>query len=361
MKKLAIILGTRPEIIKMAPIILECQRRAMPFFILHTGQHYSPNMDELFFKELGLPEPHYNLELGGLSYYKQIGSFIPRIQEILKEEKPSVVIMQGDTVTVVAGALAAAKLGILVAHHEAGLRSGDLTMPEEINRTFTDHVSDFLFAPTKTAVRNLIGEGVSRKKVFLTGNTIVDVVKRYGNIQKNPPLLENLKLKKKRYILVTAHRAENVDNQTRLGKIFEGLRLVKEYFTDFDIVYPMHPRTQKKSQEFGLRLHPGIRVIEPIGYFDMLHLQKHARLIITDSGGLQEEGTILRVPLVTIRDTTERPETVRLGFNTLVPGVEPQVILAKAKAMLSKKHTWSNPFGDGKAGKKIVALLTELV
>lgn len=361
MKKLAIILGTRPEIIKMAPVVLECQKRAVPFFILHTGQHYSPNMDELFFKELGLPEPRYNLRLGGFNYYKQIGSFIPQIKAVLEKERPDAVLVQGDTVTVVAGALAAAKIGIPVAHHEAGLRSRDLTMPEEINRTFTDHVSDFLFAPTKTAVRNLVEEGVSRKKIFLTGNTIVDVVKQYRHLHKNSPLVKDLKLKKKRYFLVTAHRTENVDNRTRLANIFRGLHLVKEHFKNFDIVYPMHPRTQKKSQEFGLQLHPEIRVIEPIGYFDMLSLQKHARLIITDSGGLQEEGTILKVPMVTIRDNTERPETVRAGFNTLVPGVEPRAILAKTKLMLAKKHVWTNPFGDGKTGRRIVSMLTELV
>lgn len=360
MKKLAVILGTRPEIIKMAPVILECQRVGMPFFILHTGQHYTPNMDAVFFTELGLPQPEYNLGLGGLNPYQQIGRFTREIASVLKKERPDTILVQGDTTTVLAGALAAVKLGMRVAHHEAGLRSRDLTMPEEVNRLITDHVSDFLFAPTKTARENLAGEGID-SKIFLTGNTVVDAVKRYANLRPSSPLLSALHIKPKRYFLVTAHRAENIDAKTRLADIFEGLALLEKEYSDLDMIYPIHPRTAKKSKEFGLRLHPAIRVIEPVGYFDMLHLEKNARLIISDSGGIQEEATVLRVPMVTIRDTTERPETIRLGFNTLVPGVEPRQILAAAKKMLTKKYRWSNPFGDGKAGERIVAHLKKLI
>ncbi|MBI4059660.1 UDP-N-acetylglucosamine 2-epimerase (non-hydrolyzing) [Candidatus Giovannonibacteria bacterium] len=360
--KLGIILGTRPEIIKMSPVIHECLRRKIPYFILHTGQHYSPNMDRHFFKELLLPQPHYNLGLGALSYRKQVGFFIKHISAVLKREKPDAVIVEGDTVTVVAGALAANKLGIKVAHHEAGLRSHDITMLEEVNRVLADHVSTFLFAPTRTAVQNLIAEGFDKKKIFLTGNTIVDVVKKHQKrIETNSKLHKLLKLKPKKYFLITAHRAENVDRPERLKNIFEGLKLLKEYFKDFDIIYPMHPRTAKKSEEFGIKLAGGIKVISPVGYFDMLSLQKGARLVITDSGGVQEEACILKVPAITIRDNTERPETVKLGMNALIPGVEPVRILTAAKNMLEKKHKWQNPFGDGRTGQRIVGLLTKLV
>ncbi len=357
--KIGIILGTRPEIIKMAPVIWECERRKVPFFVLHTGQHYSHNMDRLFFRELSLPGPHYNLGLGGLSFHKQVGFFVKHIKKVLEKEKPDVVLVQGDTVSVIAGALAASKLGIPVAHHEAGLRSHDTSMLEEVNRTFVDHMSDFLFTPTKVASANLIKEGFRKNKIFLTGNTIVDVIRRHASkSSQRSSIISRLGLKKKKYFLVTAHRAENVDNKERLRNIFEGLALVVENFPTFDIIYPMHPRTAKKAEDFGLSTHKKIRIIKPVGYFDMLQLQKNARLIITDSGGIQEEACVLKVPVITIRDNTERPETVALGVNALVPGVEPQMILQKTKAMLAKKYRWGSPFGDGNAGKKIVNLLT---
>ncbi len=346
----------------MAPVIWECERRNIPYFVLHTGQHYSHNMDRLFFRELGLPKPHYNLGLGGLSFRKQVGFFVKHIKKVLAKEKPDVVLVQGDTVSVIAGALAASKLGIPVAHHEAGLRSHDTSMLEEVNRTFVDHMSDFLFAPTKVASANLIAEGLSKTKVFLTGNTIVDVVRRHANDSgRRSGIMSRLGLEKKKYFLVTAHRAENVDNKERLRSIFEGLALVAEHFPAFDIIYPMHPRTAKKAEDFGLSMHKKVHVIEPVGYFDMLQLQQNARLIITDSGGIQEEACICKVPVVTIRDNTERPETVALGFNTLVPGVAPQAILAHTQEMFSRKYNWSNPFGDGKSGERIVDYLTRLV
>lgn len=356
--KLAIILGTRPEIIKMAPIIWECQKQSIPFFILHTGQHYTPNMDERFFNEFNLPQPKYNLGLGQLTYRKQVGLFIKNITRVLKDEKPDIVIVQGDTISVVAGALAANKLGIRVAHHEAGLRSHDVTMLEEINRTITDHISEFLFTPTETASNNLIEEGFNEKNIFMTGNTIVDVINTYKNqISENSTILTDLGLKAKEYFLVTAHRAENVDNRERLRSIFAGLSLVKARFPQIDIILPLHPRTKKKSEEFGLIVPASVHVIEPVGYFDMLNLQKNARLIITDSGGIQEEACILQVPVVTIRDNTERPETVEHGFNVLVPGVSPADILTKTEEMMSRGYKWENPFGDGTAGERIIALL----
>lgn len=354
--KLAIILGTRPEIIKMAPVIWECQRRKIDFFILHTGQHYTPVMDELFFAEFKLPQPKYNLGLGGLSHREQIGHFIKNITSVLRVEKPDVVIVQGDTTSVVAGALAANKLGITIAHHEAGLRSYDVTMLEEINRTFTDHISEYLFTPTKTAIANLIEEGFDKDSIFFTGNTIVDVIHKYRRMSR-PALFKKLGVKPQHYFLFTAHRQENVDNSDRLKKILAGLRLLTQKYPKLPIVWPLHPRTKKRIEEAKFKIPKEIRVIDPVGYFDMLSLERQARLIITDSGGVQEEACILQVATVTIRDNTERPETVTHGFNVLVPGVEPQDIVDKVAMMLNKEFVWFNPFGDGTAGKKIVDCL----
>lgn len=354
---LAIVLGTRPEIIKMAPVILECNRKGVPYFILHTGQHYTPNMDEMFFKELKLPAPKYNLGLGKLSYRKQVGFFIKNISNILLKEKPDVVLVQGDTISVIAGALSANKLGIKVAHHEAGLRSHDVTMLEEVNRTITDHVSEFLFTPTSTATKNLIEEGFDKKKILFTGNTIVDVINKYLPTINQSTLLSELGLHQKKYFLVTVHRAENVDNHERLKNIFHGLTLIKDNFSEFEVIFSLHPRTERRSKEFGISLPNCVRFIEPVGFFSMLALESNARLIITDSGGIQEEACVLKVPVVTVRDNTERPETVDCGFNILVPGVNPNDILHKVKEMMNRRYNWINPFGDGNAGKRIVEAL----
>lgn len=356
---IAIVLGTRPEIIKMAPIIYECERRSLDYFILHTGQHYTPNMDEQFFRELGLQAPRYNLGLGELSYRKQVGFFIKHITEVLEKERPDIVVVQGDTISVVAGALAANKMGIPVVHHEAGLRSHDITMLEEVNRTITDHISDILCTPTKIAKNNLIEEGFDQKKIFLTGNTIVDILHTFQDRvdAEGKAVLERHRLKEKGYMLVTAHRAENVDNEDRLRSIFDGLARLKAMYSDMEFIYPIHPRTRRRSEEFGVTFPKGIRMIDPVGYFTMLALQKHARLIITDSGGIQEEACVLNIPVVTIRDNTERPETIVQGCNVLVPGVRADDVLAEVEHMLSKKIDWMNPFGDGKAGVRIVDLI----
>ena len=355
--KLAIILGTRPEIIKMAPVIWECERRHTSYFVIHTGQHYTPFMDEIFFTEMSLDKPKYNLGLGQLPYRKQVGFFIPEIMKVLSIEKPDVVLVQGDTISVLAGALAATKLGIAVAHHEAGLRSYDTTMLEEVNRTITDHMSEFLCTPTSTATENLIEEGFPKERIFQTGNTIVDVIKHFES-QTVPSRLDLFNLRPKEYFLVTAHRAENVDNIDRLSKIIKGLSLLRDSFPSLDILLPLHPRTRKRLEQFKLEMPKGIKIIEPVGFIDLLTLEKYARLVITDSGGMQEESCVVQVPTVTIRDNTERPETVSLGMNCLVPGLEPLNFLESVQNMLNKNYTWVNPFGVGDAGGKIVDLFS---
>lgn len=354
--KLAIILGTRPEIIKMSPLIRECQKRDLDYFILHTGQHYNYEMDQKFFEDLELPKPKYNLNVGSQEYRKQVGLMIREITEVLIKEKADVVLVQGDTNTVLAGALAANKLGIKVGHHEAGLRSHDLTMLEETNRIITDHIADFLFAPTQDALKNLKDEGIDQTKIILTGNTVVDAVLQNLELAKNKQnILEKFQVKPQEYILVTAHRAENVDNQKRLQGILDGLGKVAQEFS-VQIIYPVHPRTKKNIEEFQINVPPGIILNDPVGYLEFLQLEANAKLIITDSGGVQEEACILKIPCVTVRDNTERPETIAAGVNILA-GTNPDKILESAKEVVTKKKNWVNPFGDGKAAEKIIDVL----
>ena len=354
--KIAIVLGTRPEIIKMSPIIRECEKQNLDYFILHTGQHYSYNLDKIFFEDLELPEAKYNLDVGSGSHAEETGKMLIGIEKVIKEEKPDVVLVEGDTNTVLAGALAASKLHIRVGHVEAGLRSFDRTMPEEINRVLADHISDYLFAPTEKAKENLLREGIEKNKIFVTGNTIVDAVFQNLEIAKRKvSALNKLGLEKREYFLVTAHRQENVDIHDRLKGILDGLELVYNNFNS-PIIYPIHPRTMKRIKEFRLEVPTGIRLIEPFGFFEFLQLEANAKLILTDSGGVQEETCILRVPCVTLRENTERPETLEVGSNVLT-GINQNKILEGVKFMLNKNKNWNNPFGDGKAGNRIIKIL----
>jgi len=260
--KITVIVGTRPEIIKMSPIIRECERCGVDFFILHTGQHYSYNMDQVFFEQLGLPESKYNLDIGSGTHGEQTGKMLIRIEKVLTEERPDIVLVEGDTNTVVAGALAASKLHIKVGHVEAGLRSYDRSMPEEINRVVADHVSDFLFAPTEKSKQILLDEGVESEKIFVTGNTIVDSV--YQNLDladKKMNLLDELGLQSKHYFLVTIHRQENVDDKERFQGILQGLSRLHEIY-GLPIVYPIHPRARKMIEKFGLDT-DGVKLVEP--------------------------------------------------------------------------------------------------
>lgn len=350
--RISIILGTRPEIIKMAPLIRECERRNQDYFILHTGQHYSYKMDRVFFEELELSPSEYNLDAGSGNHAEQTGRIMTGIERVLMKTRPEIVLVQGDTNTVLAGALAASKLQIKVGHVEAALRSYDRNMPEEINRVVADHISDYLFAPTETAKNNLIIEGIPEDKIFVTGNTIVDsVYQNKGIAERKDDVLKNLGLKSKEYFLVTVHRAENVDNSNRLGEIIRGLVLMGREFS-LPVVFPMHPRTKEMVQEFGFEL-DCIRTIDPVGFLEFLQLEANARLVLTDSGGVQEETCILGVPCVTLRDNTERPETLAVKSNILV-GAKSEAIITGAKHMLSQGNCWKNPFGDGNASRLII-------
>lgn len=374
---IAIILGTRPEIIKMSPIIRACEATGTDYFILHTGQHYSYEMDKAFFDELELPAPKYNLDAGSGRHGEQTGKILAGIEEVLMKEKPDVVLVQGDTNTVLAGALAAAKLHITIGHVEAGLRSFDRTMPEEINRVLTDHISDYLFAPTEGAREHLRSEGIPDEKIIVTGNTVTDAVIQNRELaERQSTALTDRGLTERGYFLVTAHRAENVDTKERLAGIFAGLVAVSREH-NLPVIFPMHPRTRKMMETFGimpellsetatpqeqmLRAESNkeqkhtIIICEPAGYLSFLRLQAHAACVLTDSGGLQEESCILQTPCVTLRDNTERPETVDAGANILA-GTDPKRIQEAVRTMMNRRNGWENPFGDGKAGERIVEL-----
>jgi UDP-N-acetylglucosamine 2-epimerase (non-hydrolysing) len=350
--KLSIILGTRPEIIKMAPVIRECEKRKLDYFILHTGQHYSYNMDKIFFEELNLSLPKYNLEIGSHIYGRQLNLMINGIQNILKKEMPDIVLVLGDTNTVLAGALAAHRLGIKIGHIESGLRSYEIMM-EEINRVLVGLHASYHFAPTRISKENLLKEGIEESRIFITGNTIVDSLLENINIANNKyDILKKFNLEKDNYILVTLHRPENVDNKYILQNILKGLELTYEKF-NLPIIFSVHPRTRNRIKEFNLKIKDEINIIDPQGYLEFLQLMANSRLIITDSGGLQEESCVLKVPCVTIREVTERPESIEVGSNILA-GYDPVKILECSQEMMNKDRNWENPFGDGKAGKKII-------
>ncbi|HJH30202.1 MAG TPA: UDP-N-acetylglucosamine 2-epimerase (non-hydrolyzing) [Methanosarcinaceae archaeon] len=354
--KIAIILGTRPEIIKMSPIIRECVRRGLDYYILHTGQHYSFEMDRVFFKELELPAARYNLDVGSGTHGRQTATMLSGIEKILLDDTPDVVLVQGDTNTVLAGALAASKLHIKVGHVEAGLRSFDRTMPEETNRVIADHISDYLFVPTETSRRYLLDEGIPDERIFVTGNTIVDAVYQNREIAKEKvDVLGRLDLSDGGYFLATAHRAENVDDPVRLGGILEGFRLVYEEF-GMPVVFPAHPRTVKMISEFGLDVPLGTLMVEPMGYLEFLQLEGGAKLVLSDSGGLQEEACILGVGCLTLRDNTERPETVDVGANVLV-GCDSLRIIEGVRKMIGVRGDWVNPYGDGKVAEGILNII----
>lgn len=352
--KVAIILGTRPEIIKLSPVIRELQKRQIDFFILHTNQHYSHAMDRVFFDELDLPQPRYSLEVHDLGQGAMVGEMLIGIEPILQQERPDWVLVQGDTNTVLSGAIAASKVGIKVGHIEAGLRSYDRSMPEELNRIVVDHLADALFCPTEVSADNAQREGIDKGRIFVTGNTIVDAVEQNLTIAKQSNLAT--KYKNQEYLLLTMHRPTNVDTQSALSQVVTSLEGLSDALQT-PIIFPVHPRTASALKRYKITPDPErIQIIDPVGYLEMLSLVESAKLVITDSGGVQEEACIMRVPCITIRDNTERPETVEVGANIVV-GTEYAHILAGAREMLSHHPTWSNPYGEPGVAKAIVARL----
>ena len=345
--KVASIAGARPQFIKMA--MLDKQLKNYPeirHLIIHTGQHYDRNMSEDFFDELNIPDPDYNLGVVSDTHGKQTGIMMERIEQVLLEEKPDWVLVYGDTNSTLAGVLTAAKLQLKTAHIEAGLRSYNREMPEEINRIVADHVSDLLFAPTQNAMEILKNEGLG-KKSRLAGDVMYDSVLHYiGSAEKKYKLQEIVPYQK--YYLATIHRQENTDDNNRLKKIFESFGLL-----DYPVLVPLHPRTRKYLKD--VKIHENIKIIEPSGYLKMLILIKNAIKVLTDSGGVQKEAYFLQKPCITLRDETEWIETLENGWNYTV-GIDTDLILEKireTKTGYQKKY-----FGEGNAAGKIVEIIT---
>lgn len=355
---IAFVLGTRPEIIKTAPVIHEARRRGVPFAIVHTGQHYTPELDELFFKELDVPEPTHNLRVGSLPPVKQIAAILNGLHDVFIELAPSVVMVQGDTNSVLGGALAAHKMGIPIAHLEAGLRSDDWDMPEEANRVLTGFMADVHFCPTDIQRERLARETIT-DGVHVVGNTIVDAVLHYAGIaKKNSRVMETLGIGNASYALLTMHRPSNVDDPVRvramLGAIGEAAAA-----HGLKVVFPIHPRTKAVMEKNGITIATPYIASAPLGYLDLLRLEADARIILTDSGGIQEEACILRVPSITLRSTTERPETLAVGASVLFHDADAKKLTEVMAAHMSKERNWENPFGDGKTAVRVMDVLME--
>lgn len=358
--KIADVVGCRPQFIKVAPVLHAINRynansRDLPLveILIHTGQHYDYAMSQVFFDELGLKAPDYHLGVGSGTHGYQTGEMLKRIEEVLLQEKPDIVVVYGDTNSTLAGALAAAKFHIPVAHVEAGLWSFKKSMPEEINRVLTDHVSTFLFCPTKVAVENLEKEGITRG-VYLVGDVMYDATLLYLEVaHRKSRILETLGLQPKEYALATVHRAENTPENLR--RILKGLELVAQ--NGLTVVFPVHPRTRKAMNPLQLDHPLPLKMIDPVSYLDMLVLERNARVILTDSGGVQKEAFFFRVPCVTLREETEWIETVETGWNTLV-GSDPERIAQVAlEAQEGMESIW--PYGDGRAAGRMVSFLAQ--
>lgn len=353
--KIAIIFGTRPEIIKFSPIIRLLEKKKENFFIIHTNQHFDQKMDEIFIKELKLTKPKYNIQINKIKNHgEMIGKMIIKIEKILLKEKPNLVIVQGDTNSTLAGAIVASKIGIKLSHIEAGLRSYDRSMPEEINRIITDHLSDYLFAPTEKQKNILINEGIKKEKIFIVGNSIVDAIFQNLETAKDKSFFK--KYEKENYFLLTLHRPSNVDNKNQLKKIIDFLEKISFKFK-ISFYFPIHPRTKNNLIKFNIKLNKKyFKLIPPVGYLEMLSLEKNSQAIFTDSGGLQEEACILKIPCITLRNSTERPETLEVGSNILIYRFDKNDE-KEVEKIINKEKNWINPFGKGDTAKKIIEIL----
>jgi UDP-N-acetylglucosamine 2-epimerase (non-hydrolysing) len=351
--KILIIVGARPNFIKISPLLREMEKHPkLKPVLVHTGQHYDFEMSKIFFRDLNIPKPNYNLGVGSGSHVRQTAKAMERLEPIILKEKSNLVIVVGDVNSTLAGALVAAKLNIPLAHIEAGLRSYDKTMPEEINRLLTDHISELLFCPTETAVENLKKEGI-KKGIYQVGDIMYDALLENIKIAlKKSKILEKLKLKPKNYLLMTLHRPSNVDNLENLRKIIETMEGSRE-----KIIFPVHPRTRKNLKKIKLPKFKNFTMIKPVSYLDMLVLEKNAKKILTDSGGVQKEAYWLKTPCLTLRKKTEWVETLEGNWNILT-GVNKEKILKAIK--LKPKKNQKKWFTNSKTTKKILSVLLKL-
>ena len=355
--KVLTVIGARPQFIKAATISNVIRKKQnISEILVHTGQHFDDSMSAVFFEELAIPEPAYNLGISGGHHGQQTGKMLMAIEEVLFIEKPDIVLLYGDTNSTLAGALAAVKLHIPVAHVEAGLRSFNKRMPEEMNRIITDHSSNLLFVPTATATKNLMQEGFDPKGIFEVGDVMYDATLKYGKVaEARSSVLSTFNLKSKGYLLATIHRAENTDNLKKIQDIFVNMEKIAR---EEQLVLPLHPRTKKVLQKLNYSFKDSpITFIGPVGYLDMLMLEKHASVIITDSGGVQKEAYFQKVPCITLREETEWTELVENGWNFLANAHNLQNILKKAKATTFERD--DAIYGDGDAAVKIVDKLLD--
>lgn len=354
--KIALILWTRPEIIKMAPVIKEIEKRKEEYFIIHTNQHYSKEMDELIFADLKLNKAKYNLEVGSWNHWEQTWKMLWRIENVFLKEKPDIVLVHGDTNTTLAGALAAKKMQIKVWHIEAWLRSFDNTMPEETNRILVDHISDFLFSPTKEAAKNAEKEWIDSHKIKIVWNTVVDAIVQNRKLAQNTPILNELWLINNNFFILTCHRPGNTDNKSNLNNILYWINEVAEIYKQ-KVIFPAHPRTITMIEKFNIIIPKNIKIIESVSFLNMISLMDNARIIFTDSWWIQEEACILNTPTVTLRENTERPESLDTWWNILVWSNR-EKILKWTKKMFYWKFNWEiKPFGEWNTAIQILDII----
>ncbi|RLF50108.1 MAG: UDP-N-acetylglucosamine 2-epimerase (non-hydrolyzing) [Thermoplasmata archaeon] len=350
--KVISVVGARPQFVKVALVVKELAERGIEAPIVHTGQHYDYEMSALFFKELEIPEPVVNLNVGSGTHAEQTSKMLLGLEKILLRERPHAIIVYGDTNSTLAGALSAAKLNITICHVEAGLRSYNRKMPEEINRIVSDHLSDVLFAPTRHALEILKREGLG-DKAHMVGDVMYDVLLRYMDMSMSSTVVEKMGLEPKKYYLATVHRAENTDDPKRLSDIISALSAL-----DLPVIFPAHPRTKKRMEEYGIKMDGSIRLVSPMSYLEFITLLRYAAKVLTDSGGVQKEAYVLGVPCITLRDETEWVETVEDGWNILVGASRDRIITAVAK--FSPKGERKKHYGDGYAHKRIADVVEGL-
>lgn len=358
--KIITVLGARPQFIKASVVSHAIAQSGMlTEVVVHTGQHFDANMSDVFFSELGMVKPAYHLDIHGGTHGIMTGRMLAEVERVLLAEKPDAVLVYGDTNSTLAGALAAVKLHIPVAHVEAGLRSFNMAMPEEVNRILTDRISRWLFTPTDVAAQHLVREGFAAGQVIPVGDVMYDVALHHGaRVTAEGGLLLRLGLKPKNYLLATIHRAENTDHPERLAAIVDALETMAE---SLSVVWPLHPRTRAVLQQAGRldELSRRVALIEPVGYLDMVQLEKYAALIATDSGGVQKEAFFYQVPCVTLRDETEWVELVEAGWNRLAPPTDADEVLAALRASIGSVGREMTPYGTGDAAKQIVKCLSD--
>jgi UDP-N-acetylglucosamine 2-epimerase (non-hydrolysing) len=356
---ITIVAGARPNFMKIAPIVEAVQDARnegsdIDFRLVHTGQHYDKKMSGDFFEQLGIPEPHVNLEAGGGSQAEQTAAIMIGFEKELMANPCYVVLVVGDVTSTMACSIVAQKLCIKVAHVEAGIRSGDWSMPEEINRLVTDSITNYYFTTTEVANQNLMQSGISKDKIFFVGNTMIDTLLKQKPNFKEPDFWGNYSLKPQQYFVMTIHRPSNVDSAEQLSALITG---IEENVGGLPVIFPVHPRTRKNMEKFGIQV-KNIKLVDPLGYLEFNYLVENAKGVITDSGGITEETTVMGIPCMTLRNSTERPETCDIGTNELI-GTNPAAIVEPLRMMLNNQWKKGNipPLWDGQTGKRIVAAL----